>query len=198
MAEATTAMVPLILAALFSALPKRWRKGPIGAPEMARLIRSPKPHFGVDRSHDALVDAITAVVEARTELELVGSRAARAEASKLIAACVEFADTARQPLWPWQVRDTTARLHRHRAVVVRARDRYLASVQTPESLPARDRFATRKTGPPAPASGRQGKEGLKVPRRSEPVEPMATAEDVAAWMLESRKRSTFVPNSRGR
>jgi hypothetical protein len=64
-----------------------------------------------------------------TELELVGSPPVLAEASKLIDACVSFADIARKPQWPWQVWSTTNQLDEHRALVFRARDSYIASVK---------------------------------------------------------------------
>jgi hypothetical protein len=93
--ESLMAFAPVVVAGLFSAVPKGWKKGMAGAVELAKLIRSPEPYMRSDQSYQAMIDALTVVVEARTELELVGSPPVLAEASKLIDACVSFADIAR-------------------------------------------------------------------------------------------------------
>jgi len=121
-------MAPIIAGSLVYWMPKGRQKGPIGALEAATLIRTPEPRIKADHSYQAVIDALTVVVEARTELELVGSQGVLAEASKLIAACAAFADVAGRSQWPWQL----GRMDQHRILVTRARESYIRLVKTSE------------------------------------------------------------------
>ncbi|HUC14894.1 MAG TPA: hypothetical protein VMS00_10625, partial [Acidimicrobiales bacterium] len=127
--ETMESFLPIFTGAFFSLLPKRLQKGPFSARDMAKLLRTAGPQDRSYRSFQVMIDALVGVVEARTELELVGSPAVRSEASKLIAACMEFSDIADSAPWPWQKSSTMNRLDKQRALVVQARDSYIAMVK---------------------------------------------------------------------
>lgn len=96
-------------------------------------MRSPEPLMSFRQSQRSLEDALVAVVEARTELELSGAPKVRVEASKLIDECLAFGDLARQSPWPWQLATATARLDQQRKAVIAARDRYVEAVRNTET-----------------------------------------------------------------
>jgi len=155
MGESVMTNAALVMAGLYALIPKRWSPPGVGALDLARLARVPEPRIRSEDSYQAMLDALAVVVDARTEVELVGTRAVITAASELIDACVVFGD-APKPSWPWQLPSTQVAVARQRKAVLDARDRYIGQVRSAERSHSRWPSRRRERARQPQAQGRPG------------------------------------------
>lgn len=129
LADSMLSAMPLIMAGLFSLLPKRWREiGPKPA-ELAGLLQGPGPRFRFDQSRQASLDALARVIEARTDAELLAPPTVLQRANNLIDACSALADGVNRWTWSWDGAKPSTHLEQEWKAVADARTEYIVAVR---------------------------------------------------------------------
>ncbi len=126
--ESMMASTTPVVMSLISMIPERLRPRDYSPLQLAQSIRSPEMRLRVDQSYQAMLNALEALVLARTEVELVGSQDVRTAASEIIEASLEFADAARKPVWPWNYLQANRGVEEKRKAMLESRNRYIALI----------------------------------------------------------------------
>lgn len=125
--EAIVAAAPFLIVVGLTAVPAKLWPDNLTPVDIANLSRFPQPYVRFDVSYRALIDALTEVVEARTQIEVVGSSDAKIAADDLVDACVKFITLAGRRVRPWSAAARTKELDEQRDKVGMALRNFLSA-----------------------------------------------------------------------